>query len=218
MQISKILFLAGALSAPFILSVGARQIVKDTMVSDLVVRIDDLLFARHVQVSDGVKTERCQVNNQDVSVEVFEDQLVRAEAEERRRELRQEAENFGAREREEQLTRMAVTKKLLSQLVDRFKRDLSLLEKFTLERYFDFTPETVTREEYEQVVTQLLPAAVKVLSAEGSPETYGTIAQLYQDLEPYERRINGFVFTTIRQAIKQGDDPKLLKELLAVVS
>lgn len=222
MQVTKKIFqklflaeIVFSLSLVTVTTVGAREIVKDYMQSDFEVRVNNRLFSRQIEVINGVRAERYQVDDKPVSADIFEDQLVSAESAERRLELKHENEMIGNREREEQLTRIAATKKLLKQLVDRLRRDLSLLEKFTLERYFVFSPETLTREEYEQVVTQLIPASLKAIAA---GDALGTSDQLYQDLEAYERRVNAFVFATIRQAIDRCDDPKLLKELLAVVS
>ncbi len=202
----------------FATPVAARETIKDYALFCTQERVNGQLFSRRVEVVRGVKAASYQVDEQEVQLDVFEDQLIRAEGQERRVELRGEAEKIGARERESQQTRALIIKKLLTQLVGRCKKDLFLLEKFNLERYLAFAPETLTREDYERVVTQLIPAAEAALAATDMATDLAVLERLYRDLEPHERRVNAFVFATIRQATERCDDPRVLKELLAVVS
>lgn len=198
-----------------IFSLGARQTIKDYALFCTQERVNDRLFARRVEVVSGVKTACYQIDNQDVASEVFEEQLLHAEGQERLQQLRNEAVNVGAREHEKQQTRILVLRKLLSQLVDRCKKDLFLLEKFSLERYFAFDAETLTRDAYELVVTKLIPEADAACNEGGD---LAVVEQLYSDLESYEKRVNAFVFSTVRQAINACDDARLLKDLLAAIS
>lgn len=193
----------------------AREVITDHFQSDYEVRVNGVVFERHVDVTDGVRRIVYRVGGVDVLADAFEVALARAEAEDQLRNVRLESENLGAREREAQLTRALVTKKLLQQLIDHCRNDLVLLEKFTLERYFVFSPDTLTREAYEELVTKLIPEAVRLLAADAP---VSEVTQLYRTLETYEKRVNAFVFSTIRHAIDQATDPKLLKDLLAVVS
>lgn len=205
-----VIFLVFFLTTPVV----ARQTIKDYALFCTQERVNGQLFSRRVEVVGGVKAASYQVNDQDVPTTIFEAQLIEAESHERLQQLRAEEQTVGAREQESQQTRVLIIKKLLTQLVGRCKKDLFLLEKFTLERYLAFAVETLTREDYERVVTQLIPAAEAALAA----IDLTVIEQLYRDLEPCERRVNAFVFATIRRATEQCDDPRILKELLAVVS
>ncbi|MCL5436403.1 MAG: hypothetical protein M1549_00810 [Candidatus Dependentiae bacterium] len=194
----------------------AREIIKEYALFCTEERVNGQLFSRHVEVVNGAKVVSLRIDEQQVTADGFEEQLLRAEAEERRAQLRAELELTGSREQELQQTRSLAVKKLLGGQVARCKRDLALLEKFALDRYLAFSPETLTRQTYEHVVTKLIPAAEQAAGVADIPLEQAET--LYRELGEHERGLTAFVFATIRQAIDQCTDPKLLKELLETIS
>lgn len=194
----------------------AREVVKDYALFCTQERVNGQLFAHRTEIVRGEKTESWQVNEQEVAVETYQEALIQAEAAERRVELKREAEALGQRERDAQRARGAILKKLLAQTVDLCRKDLVLLEQFRLEPYFDFSSSTLEKADYEKIVTKVMPRAKEICGSDDDiiPED---LEQVHKTLADYESRIHAFVFGTIQNAIGQCNDPKLLKELLALI-
>lgn len=198
------------------LSLGAREVIKDYALFCTQERVNGQIFSHRTEIVRGEKTESWKVNEQELSVDSYHEALVQAEAAERRIELKREAEALGQRERDAQRARGAILKKLLARTVELCRKDLIILEQFHLEPFFTFSSNTLEKTDYERIVTKLMPRAKEICG--GDDETIPEDLELvHKALTEYESRIHGFVFASIQSAITQCDDPKLLKELLALV-
>ena len=167
-----------------------------------------------LELINGKQQDNYLINNRAVDRETYQEAILDAEKEERRHERAREYHAKIQEQEFKQQAKIALLKKLLTQVHKTITEELTKLHAYHLEPYFAFDAQTIPNHENYQQLTQLLTQAQELPSTMAAQE----LEELYVQLEPYQEKIKKFSINTIQNAIKQCDDTKLLKELLVLIS
>lgn len=176
--------------------------------------IEGKTFIYREDVVNGKKKQSWTINGRSVDEEAFEEELLDAEKELRRKERLKE-EGLRVREQERQLSTLrAIAKKQLELHVVAVE---IALHKFDTVKLKPFLLSEELQKEIDQITQELLPQAKKMLSL---PEN-SSLEELNHSLSQLEgspERLGELFYIAVNDAIQKCDDTRLLKELLEVIS
>lgn len=188
-------------------------------------KVNNAIFAHRVDIIDGVAQDRWLVNGQKVGVDEYEEALLDAEKEERRTERRR-VEDLKRREEEAEAQHQAfvhdarkdIARKRLELVVKNVESELFKLKEPKLEPYLAFDRHAVASpDQFNQLQIDIIPEA-KRLIALGHDAQEEDLSMAADQLETFGPRLRDMFRLTVKQAINQCDDTRLLKELLEIVS
>ncbi|MBN1549506.1 hypothetical protein JW872_02495 [Candidatus Babeliales bacterium] len=188
-------------------------------------KVNNAIFAHRVDIIDGVAQDRWLINGQKVSAEEYEEALLDSEKEERREERRR-VEALKRREEEAEAqhqvfihdARKDIARKRLELVIKNVESELLKVKEPKLEPYLVFDRQTVASADlFNQLQIDSLPEA-KRLIALGHDVQEEDLSRTADQLEAFGPRLRDMFRLTVKQAINQCDDTRLLKELLEIVS
>lgn len=163
-----------------------------------------------------VRKETWKIDGRGVEAAVYEEEILEAEKNEHRMQRIQE-EKFRSTQIDSKVkARTALVKKLLSQAAKSLTHDIHIVEKYNLVPYALFADETISAQEYHQLVNIVVPRALALVQ-EQQPD-FAELQELYERLTVVLDRFKVFMRSTIDNAIEKCDDTRFLKELLLLVS
>jgi len=214
------LFSGECLSARPSVDAPPARVYKDLSVSYKEEHLNGTTFV-HRQDWDrvtGVRKDVWLVDGKQVDKEVYDRMYHKAEKQQRMKE--QQYQEWIEVERHERVQHIAVlgSLKLLELAVSNIETTLKKIDDKSLEPFFQFADSSISSQKLlDQLQDELLPQARKVLRS-SSAQDLSTINQLLTSLEPLPNQLSDFFYSSVEYAIKNADDPKLLKKWLSVVA
>lgn len=179
-------------------------------------RIDGKDFVHRVEILDGKQRNVWMVNGENVAEEVYEEEVLAAEMNERREERRNERKEQVADYFFKQEAHTSLLKKLLYHASKEIEEELVRLAQYNLSPYYVFSAETyATLQDFDDLSHQLVPDAQEALE---QGDDIARMSEIYEQLQEHVDRLRQFVRATTLRAIEECDDTRVLKELLHVVS
>lgn len=179
--------------------------------------LDGKTFVYREDIANGVKKQVWTIDGVQVSQEDFEETLLETEKEVRRKERRQQMVRREALQQERSVAVIALHKKLLRLLIEQVQAELKKFEDHRLGPFLLFD-ESFSREQFEAIEQELLQNAKQVLYNAGDDGDVSQLAVMIEKLDGLATRLHNLFQTTVNRAIKQCDDTRMLKDLLAIVS
>ncbi len=180
--------------------------------------VDDTVFVYREDITNGVKKEVWSIDGKPVDYERYEDELLEAEKEVRRIKRKMELEQR-IRFQEAKLQSVGMlNKKLLKLSIKSIEGVLGRFEDHRLASFLVFDQNSVfSREEFEKLENELLNEAKSHLYRDEKDFDLEALKLMVASLDGIADRLQELFSVTVNNAIKQCDDTKLLKELLAVL-
>jgi hypothetical protein len=190
---------------------------KDRIVLYTEEKANDTLFIHRVDIIEGYKKEAHFINGQPTTPGEYEEALLAAETEERRRER---AHLQDTRLKTYDLyykARSKIAKNELKPLVTTIEAETKKLADSRLKPFLIFSPQTIgSPEELQTITSTLIPQAYKLLEEPFEAANYGHFNHIKAEIGRVLPRIQDMCNATLDNAITKGDDTKLLKDILAL--
>lgn len=202
----------------------ARVVVKEQELFYKEEQVDGKIFAHrsevhldtHRDAAGATRKEVWKIDGKEVSAQVYTEDILEAEKNERRVQRAQEEQACDATFAFKEKAQRTLVKKLLGKATQNLMRDIQTLERYNVGAYAVFSDATISAQGYQELVTVLVPRA-QALVVEECPD-FTQLQELYRRLEPLQDRMKIFMRATIDRAIEKCDDTKILKDLLSFVS
>ncbi len=195
----------------------ARFIEKQVFVTLTEERVNGQCFAHRTDVLNGTLKEIWAIDGKMVNQDEYMSAILEAEKEERRVEREQK----DRAQRELLQAQILLQRSCYEKLISVFINDIvSLYHKVADGRLRPFwvikknSFETV--QEVEQLITQQVPMAQSIIKNPAS--SLEVLQQYAQNFEQALQQLNLLYHDTLLNAQKNADDPRLLKELLAMTT
>lgn len=166
----------------------------------------------------GERTNRWLVNGKEVDQETYTKLLRKAEKEHLFKEQSYyERIKSERHERTQQIAALGALR-LLDMAVTEIESTLKKFDDKSLKPYFTFGQQSIPSQEIlDRLQDELLPQARKLARA-ATPRDLTSINQLIAELDGLSYKLSDFFLGSIEHAIKQADDPQLLKKWLSLVA
>lgn len=190
-------------------NLSCRTVLKQCAIFYTEEKVNGTLFTHKRELSSGKQHDNYSIDGRAVDGESFEETLLNAHTEERRRER--------AQERDVQLqeyvfkheAQVNLLQKLLKIIRTEIFQEIQKFEQYHLEPYCVFDLVTIAnQQEYDMLKFNTNFDQLDISELEA----------LYKKLEPYPDKLRKFSRNAIQRAIAECTDTKLLKELLVLVS
>ncbi len=174
------------------------------------------VFLQRYKNLEGVVSWYWFIDGQSVDREIFEEQFSQAVAQDALDELRKNATRAAERQEFELLARNALYKKLAGTLQEEIVSYLVRFVAIDLKPFFVFSSQTfVSRDEFEEACAWVKQdVAEHFENAAGERELDAIVRRFEQLFAKFEQ----FYQATIKRAIDECSDTRVLKELLSLVS
>jgi len=179
--------------------------------------LDGKTFVYREDVANGVKKQVWTIDGTPVEHEDFEQELLEAEKEVRRRERASQMERRELQHQERVVAVTELHKKLLRLLIQEVETALKKFDDYRLGPFLLFD-QLFSRDEFEAIEKDLIPQAKQVLYSGIEDGDVTPLAGMIRKLDGLSDRLHGLFQETVNSAIKRCDDTKMLKDLLAIVS
>ena len=200
-------------------SFGALRDVEELSVYYKKEILDGKTFAYREDLANGVKKQVWSIDGKPVEFEEYEEVILDAEKEIRRRERRARDERRRAAQDSRLQAVVELHKKLLRLLVEDVEAALAKFDDHRLMPFLVFDKDSLlSHKEFETIEGELLQEAKKVLYEEVQDGDKTSLAATIQKLDGLPERLQELFQKTVDNAIKRCDDTKMLKELLGVLS
>lgn len=176
-------------------------------------------FVYREDLANGTKKQVWTIDGKPVEFEEYEEAILDAEKEIRRRERKERDERRRAMQDRRLLAVVVLHKKLLRLLIDDVQVALARFDDHRLAPFLVFDKNSAfSQKEFEAIESELLEYAKKVLYEEVQDGDKAALADAIQKLDGLPERLQELFQKTVDNAIKTCDDTKMLKELLGVLS
>lgn len=202
-----------------VLVLNARMMVKDRSQFYTEEHVDGQLFAHRLDYFEGVRKEQWNVDGKFVDAKTYQERILEAEKNERRRERHKEEQEKVDQQLFKMKAQRAILKKLVQAQLQFFMHDTALLEQHHLEPYFVYAQGTFANSEaYTNFVAKTLVNAQKILQEQSDGADNSELQEAHEQLEAMHDKWKLFVRSALEQAIEKCNDTKMLKELLQLVA
>ena len=181
--------------------------------------INGKVFIHREDIVNSEKKGSWSIDGAAVTVDAYEEAILDAEKEERRAERRALEMQ---RERAQQFKHEALitlNKKILRLTVEKLDVAFEKFNRHDLVNFLDFRSHTIPSSEFfYELKDRVIPEAKKMLTVSNEESDWGQLNLMVTKLDAMPISIESLFYDTVRNAIKQCDDTRLLKELLEIVS
>lgn len=175
-------------------------------------------FVYRHELRNGTLTKSWTVDDRTVSHREYIQEHSKAEMEARTAQLLAQQELQDQELAAQVQLHISGHKRLLTLTIAELEEQLHKLYDYRLEPYYSFSPETfASRSLFDEFVKQTVPEAKKLLSAR-EDITLNEYQSMIKTLEDAPQKLSKFLHTTTDNAIKQCNDTKILKDLLALTA
>lgn len=187
-------------------------------------RINGRLFSYRLEVVQGNKVQNTRkeqwvVDSQVLSQEEYEATIDKERLEELREKRQKERQSRLEKYEFNQAQRVALTKKIVRQLVEKIEDDCKKFNNYNLDHYMAYTDTTIASEiDFLNIPTHYLEPARQLLLASDDSFSFEKAQEIIDVLERYPIKLQGLFEDTVKNAIAYCDDTQRLKKLLEVIS
>lgn len=193
-----------------------RSIDKSVSIYFVEEKVNGIPFTHRSDCIDGVKKEVWTIQGRAVAQEEYEEEILQAELQERRKERALQESRRRSQEEFAIKVQYQASKKLVRLLVPEVEAALKKLTDIRLEPYIHYTSHSFgSRADLDQVKADIAHA-YDLLDQE--TVELADLQELYHTLELYPNRLQILYQDSVQNAIKKCDDTRLLKDLLELVS
>jgi len=176
-------------------------------------------FVYREDLANGTKKQVWTIDGKPVEFDEYEEAILDAEKEIRRRERKERDERRRAMQYRRLLAVVELHKKLLRLLIEEVEIAVRKFDDHRLTPFLVFDKNSAfSQKEFEAIESELLEDAKKVLYQEVQDGDKAELAAAIQKLDGLPERLQELFQKTVDNAIKTCDDTKMLKELLGVLS
>jgi len=181
--------------------------------------LDGKVFIHREDIVNAEKKDIWSIDGQQVSYGDYEDAVLNAEKEIRRKERRAQEEQRKRSQEFKNEALVTLNKKILRLTVDRLDHTLKKFDTHSLVHFLDFKNNTISSlEKFNELQEKILPEAKKLIYTPSEESDWIQLSGMVAKLDHIPSLVENLFYDTVRNAIKQCDDTKTLKELLEIVS
>ena len=187
-------------------------------------RVNGKLFSYRLDVVQGNKVEntrkeRWTVEEHVVSREDYQEMIDLERLEEIKEARQKDYQRRLANYEFKHTQRVALTKKILKQLIDSIEQKCGRFKQYSLGQYMAYNSATFASEiDFANVPTHYLEPSRQLLLSTNELFSFEKAEEMIALLEGYSPRIQGLFEDTVKKAIAYCDDTHRLKQLLEIVS
>lgn len=180
--------------------------------------INGVTFVYEEEVLNGRYKATRFIEDRAVSPELFDEKIVEAEKEQRRQQRRDEFEKRMSRLQAQHVSEIDILKKLIRISMTNIQEWLKKIKSHQLEAFLIFNEQTfASQEQFETLPVEIIASGQRVIDLPFRDIQIEELKILLQKLDDMGERLRTLVYGSIDYAIKQCDDPRVLKELLTTV-
>jgi hypothetical protein len=198
----------------------ARTIEKEMLVMYVEEKVNDLVFKHKMQRENGMTKEVYTINDIGTTGQEYEEALLNAEKEERRQERRLAHEARVKFYDTHYKVRVKLIKTELRPQIQILESELKRLSDERLKPYRVFVQSFLVGS-YEELLTfgrELVDHVTTMLNQPDDITDIKKLQDIARDTTRVIQQMHDTFFATVNNGIDKGDDTRLLKELLMLVS
>ncbi len=199
-------------------SLDARTIKKRIAVYYLEEEVNNTMFTYRLDSFDSVLKESYSINSKGVNHEEYEESILNAEKEERRKERQKERDRRILTEQLSTIARVVKTKEDLAVLIHTIEELFYKIADYSLESYLIFDAHaTLSLTEFNTLRTEYIAHAKKLLQENNKQSDIKALQEAIEQLKPYSEKLADLFYATVESAITKCNDTKVLKKLLTLI-
>jgi len=180
--------------------------------------INEKVFIHRDDLVNSERKEIWSVDGQLVSQNEYEEVILDAEKEVRRQERKIQEERRKKDQAFKDEVMLVLQKKILRLTVENIDEQLKKFDSHNLENFLAYKEDTISQELFENLKEELLPEAKRLLYKKDEDYNWADMNLMVAKVENLDEKLESLFQDTVRNAIKQCDDTKVLKDLLELVS
>jgi len=181
--------------------------------------LDGKVFIHREDIVNNEKKEVWSVDGKMVGYEEYEEVVLDAEKEVRRKERRVQEEQRKRAQEFKCEALITLNKKILRLTVENLDKTFKKFDSHNLANFLDFRSSTVpSLDVFSELKEKIIPEAKKLIYTPDEESNWVHLNSMVAKLDTVPSCVEGLFYDTVRNAIKQCDDTKTLKELLEIVS
>lgn len=212
----KIIFLLVLMQVSFVYSAPRRVDVVSIYCKKEVV--NGKVFIHRDDLINSERKEVWSVDGKLVSQNDFQEAILDAEKAVRREERRAQEERRKKTQAFKDEMALVLYKKILRLNVDKIDAMLKKFDAHNLENFLAYKEDTFSKELFESLKSELLPEAKRLMYKRDDDFNLSDMHVIVAKVDNLDEKLEYLFQDTVRNAIKQCDDTKVLKDLLELVS
>jgi len=180
--------------------------------------INGKVFIYRDDMVNSEKKEIWSIDGQLVKKDEYEEAILDAEREVRRQERQQEEEQRKKAQLFKGEMTLVLQKKILRLTVDKIDELLKKFDTHNLKDFLAYKKQTISKELFDDLKGELLPEAKRLVYKKDEEYSWDDMNLMLAKVENLDEKLDLFYQDTVRNAIQQCDDTRVLKDLLELVS
>ena len=200
------------------------QVERNLSVELIEERVNGKLFSYRLDIETGSKVKNSQKEHYMIEGEITTRQEYDQKIDfERLQEIKAQREKeYSQRFAQHEFKRgqrIALTKKILKNVIGEIEKKCTDFERYDLNQYMAYSPVTIENEiDFTNIATHYLEPARQFLFCSEEKFAFDQVESVLISLQHYPSKIGNLFEDTVKKAIEQCDDTERLKKLLEIVS